>query len=188
MSHPILGLEPVTPDPGGTHGQQVLEGVRARFGRALNVYSRMAVSPGMLETYLEGNQRFQRDSGFSPAELQVVYLTISHFNRCDYCIAAHSRSAALVAKMPEPEIKSLRDGQPLADLHLEALRGFTEKLLRNGGRVSVADVAEFVSAGFREEQVVEIVFAIGLKTMTNWTNHLFETPLDDYLESYAWHG
>jgi hypothetical protein len=36
-----------------------------------NMYAGMANSPGLLETYMDGYDRFRKDSGLTPAELSV---------------------------------------------------------------------------------------------------------------------
>ena len=55
-----------------------------------NMYADMANSPSALETYGVGYNFFRSDSGFTPVEQEVVFLTISHENGCEYCMAAHS--------------------------------------------------------------------------------------------------
>ncbi len=62
----------------------------AATGMVPNMYGVMANSPGLLATYLDGYQRFRIGSGFTPAEQETVFLTISGYNACDYCMAAHS--------------------------------------------------------------------------------------------------
>jgi AhpD family alkylhydroperoxidase len=54
------------------------------------MYAVMANSPGLLETYATGYAAFREASGFTPAEQEVVLLTVSHENGCEYCVAAHS--------------------------------------------------------------------------------------------------
>eukprot|EP01030_Chromulinospumella_sphaerica_P032223 gene32223-32946_t len=44
--------------------------------------------------------------------------------------------------------------------------------------LSHAEIAAFVAAGFTRAQALDVVLAVGLKTMSNYVNHLAETPLD----------
>lgn len=46
------------------------------------MYANMVNSRGLLERYLFGYDRFRKESGFSPAEQEVVFLTISRENGC----------------------------------------------------------------------------------------------------------
>lgn len=37
---------------------------------------------------------------------------------------------------------------------------------------------KLLDAGYDEQHLLSIVLAIGIKTLSNYTNHLFDTPLD----------
>jgi AhpD family alkylhydroperoxidase len=146
----------------------------------------MANSPGLLETYLDGYHRFRTDSGFTPAEQEVVFLTISRSNACEYCVAAHSLIADQISKVPPPVTEALRDARSIPDSKLAALSTFTHTLLVTHGLPSKADVHAFLAAGFEERQVLEIILAIAVKTLSNYANHLFHTPLDDMFARREW--
>ena len=45
---------------------------------------------------------------------------------------------------------------------------------------------EFVEAGFSNRHVLDIVLAISHKVISNYTNHLVETPLDDRFSANRW--
>ncbi len=70
-----------------------IEAVIEKNGRLPNMYAYMINSPGVLETYLYGYERFRKESGFNPPEQEVIFLTISYENECEYCMAAHSMIA-----------------------------------------------------------------------------------------------
>jgi len=44
----------------------------------------------------------------------------------------------------------------------------------------------FLSAGYGERQILEIVLAMAVKTLSNYANHLFHTPLDPAFEGRPW--
>jgi AhpD family alkylhydroperoxidase len=150
------------------------------------MYANMVNSPGLLETYLFGYDRFRSQSGFSPAEQEVVFLTISRENGCHYCVAAHSMLAEKKSGVPREVISAIRDGTPIPDLRLAALHHFTRTLLAKHGWVDRTEVGRFVAAGFEEHQVLEIVLAVAVKTLSNWSNHMFETQVDDLFAPWAW--
>jgi AhpD family alkylhydroperoxidase len=138
------------------------------------------------ETYLFGYDRFRKDSGFTPAEQEVVFLTISRENGCHYCVAAHSTLADKSSGVPREVTDAIRDGDPIPDPKLRALSEFTRSLLSKRGFADRADLQRFVAAGYREEQVLEVVLAIAVKTLSNWSNHLFDTPVDPMFGDRAW--
>jgi uncharacterized peroxidase-related enzyme len=166
--------------------RDVLEKAKEQVGFLPNMYANMVNSPGLLETYLFGYDRFRKESGFSPAEQEVVFLTISRENGCHYCVAAHSMIAEKMSGVPKTVIRAIRNGTPIPDSRLAALNDFTRTLLEKRGWVDRTDVGRFVGAGFREDQVLEIVLAMAVKTLSNWSNHMFETQVDDMFAGWAW--
>lgn len=164
----------------------VLERAKAQVGFIPNMYAGMANSPGLLETYLDGYDRFRKDSGFTPAEQEIVFLTVSRGNGCDYCMAAHSVIADQMSRVPPSVTEAIREGRAIPDSKLAALSVFTDTLLANRGLPSRADVQAFLSAGYQERHVLEIILAIAVKTLSNYSNHLFHTPLDEVFAKREW--
>lgn len=166
--------------------RQVLEQAKKQVGFIPNMYARMANSPGLLETYLFGYERFRKSSGFSPAEQEVVFLTVSRENGCHYCVAAHSTLADKASGVPREVTDAIRDGEPIPDWKLSALSELTRILLSKRGWADRSDVDRFMAAGYREEQVLEVVLAVAVKTLSNWSNHLFATPVDAMFADREW--
>lgn len=163
-----------------------LERAKKATGFIPNMYAGMANSPGMLETYLDGYGRFRTDSGFTPVEQEVVLLAISQGNACEYCVAAHSFVAEKFSKVPAAVIEAIRDGRPVADARLEALRRMTAVLLYTRGLPTIADVQAFLAAGYEERHLLEIILAIAVKTLSNYANHLLHTPVDAMFAGREW--
>jgi uncharacterized peroxidase-related enzyme len=163
----------------------VLAKVKARTGRIPNMYARMANVPGLLETYLAGSAALREHSGFSPGEQQIVLLAISRTNGCTYCVAVHSGLADM-AKVPAEVTDALRAGAPLPDARLDALATFVTTMVDTRGLPSRADVEAFLAAGFRESDILQVVLAVAVKTISNYTNHLFRTPVDEVFAHRSW--
>jgi len=58
--------------------------------------------------------------------------------------------------------------------------------VRTKGAIASADLNAFLSAGFAEKQALEVVLGVAIKVMSNYTNALAQTPLDDVVEPYRW--
>lgn len=162
----------------------LLEGAQKAFGFVPNLIGVLAESPAAAEAYLTLSQIFEKSS-LSPAECQGAILAISRYNECDYCMAVHSVIAS-TQKVPAEVIQAIRNDQPIVDGKLEALRTFATTVVDKRGWVSDDDVAAFLSAGFTHAQILEIILAASLKTLSNYANHVAETPLDDAFASRAW--
>jgi uncharacterized peroxidase-related enzyme len=156
--------------------KEPLEGAQKRMGMIPNMYTRMANSPGLLETYLFGDERFRKDSGFSRAEQEVVLLSISAENGCEYCVAAHSTIADTSSKVPREATDAIRSGTTIPDPKLRALAELARAIVVTRGRPTAQDVKAFLDAGYSERQLLEVVLAVSVKTISNYVNHLFETP------------
>ena len=44
----------------------------------------------------------------------------------------------------------------------------------------------FFAAGYTSRHLLEVVLSVGFKTLSNFTNHIAETPLDQNFQSFAW--
>lgn len=74
----------------------------------------------------------------------------------------------------------------IPDLKLAALNHFTRTLLEKRGWVDRTDVGRFVAANLEENQLLEIVLAVAVKTLSHGSNHMFETQVDDMVVKWAW--
>ena len=161
-----------------------LEDAEEGFGFIPNLLGVMAASPELLEAYLTLSGLFEK-SGLDERAQQVVLLTISRNNRCAYCVAAHS-AGAKQAGLADDQIQALRDGGSLEDEALEALRAYTQKVFDERGWVSEDDVGALMDSGWERRTALDVVLAFGMKTLSNYTNHVAETPLDDAFSDFRW--
>jgi uncharacterized peroxidase-related enzyme len=181
-----MTLPPQTLDNAEPRAKALLEAAKAQVGFVPNMYTGMANSPGLLETYLDGYERFRKHSGLTSAEQEVVFLTISRGNGCEYCVAAHSVLADKMSKVPPAVTDAIRDGGAIPDARLAALSLFTEVMRSTRGLPSKAQVQAFLDAGYEERQVLEIILGIAVKTISNYSNHLFHTPVDGMFAGRVW--
>lgn len=162
-----------------------LQAAKDAYGAVPNLYRGLAASPATLKVYLGMNEALKEHGQLSPIEQQVVYLTVSAENGCTYCMGAHSVLADM-AQMPEQTLIALREQRPLPDSRLDALRKFTLSMMRHRGWVPEQDVAEFQAAGFDQRHLLEVLTIMAQKTISNYYNHIAETPLDPMFEKRVW--
>ncbi len=162
----------------------LLEGSKKSFGMIPNLHAVMAEAPGLLEA----NQTLHRlfsESSFNADEITVVWQTINVENECHYCVPAHTGIAKSM-KVSDEVIDALREETALPDDKLEALRTFTLKVMRQHGNLSEEDVKAFLDAGYQQRHVLEVILGLAQKVMSNYTNHLAETPVDKPFEKFSW--
>jgi len=66
------------------------------------------------------------------------------------------------------------------------LSDFTKVMLNKRGNPTDSDVAQFLAAGFSEHHILAVILAIAVKTISNYSNHVFHTPVDCPFASFAW--
>lgn len=157
---------------------EILKNSKHRLGFIPNLYAMMANSEGLLSTYITGDENFRQFSRFTPVEQEIIYLAISLENKCDYCVSAHTAIAKNMTKIPEEIIDILKKSGELKDKKLNAVFKFTKFLVNHRGWADKDDVDAFLAAGYTEQDVLYIILAIGVKTLSNYMNHLTHTPVD----------
>ncbi len=181
-----LSLPPISIEQAGMNVKKTLETAEKNLGFLPNMYKNMAHSPALLKSYLQAYQLFRNESAFSAAEQEIIFLTVSRENACEYCVAAHSAIAIDYSGVPMQTVDSIRNGEAIDDTKAAALRAFTRVMLDSKGRPPRGDVIAFLEAGFTERHVLEIIVAIAVKTMSNYANHLFQTEVDDAFAEWSW--
>ncbi|HCW91980.1 MAG TPA: carboxymuconolactone decarboxylase [Marinobacter sp.] len=162
----------------------LLEASQKEMGMIPNLHAVMAESPSVLEAYQTLHQLFL-DSSFDDDEKTVVWQTINVENACHYCVPAHTGIAKMM-KVSDDITDALRDEKPLPNDRLEALRTFTLAMMNKRGNVSEEDLQAFHDAGYSRQQVLEVILGLSQKTLSNYTNHIAETPVDKPFEKFRW--
>ena len=174
----------LTPENAPQKSADILTSFKKKFGFIPNMQRAMALSPETLTCYLSSFDEFAKTS-FSAIEREVVLIATSVENNCTYCVAGHT-GLAKRADMPADVLEALRAGTPLPDPKLNALRDFTQTMVLKRGLVEEADVARFLSAGYNQQQLLEVVLGVAHKTISNYVNQLVKAPLDDAFKSNEW--
>ena len=168
-----------SPEP----SKPLLEKSQKGFGMIPNLHAVLAESPAALEAYQELGRLFQQTS-FNKDELTVVWQTVNAEHDCHYCLPAHTAVAHSMG-VDAGLIEAMHNGLALPDEKLQTLKDTTLALVRNRGRLSDAELAAFTAAGYGQQQLLEIVLGISQKVISNYVNHLAETPLDEPFKKFA---
>lgn len=154
------------------------------FGMVPGLHAVMAEAPGLLDAYQQVHELFL-NSSFDKDETTVVWQTVNVENNCHYCVPAHTGIAKAMG-VDDAITEALRNETPLPNARLEALRDFTLSVVRDHGNVDDAKVQAFLDAGFTKRNILEVVLGYAQKVMSNYTNHLAQTPVDKPFQKFAW--
>lgn len=166
------------------NSKEILSGAKKQLGFIPNLFGIMSEAPAALKAYTGLSDSFD-SSSFSATEKQIVLLATSYINSCHYCMAVHSTLSQMF-KIPQEIIESLRDNKPINDAKLESLRQFTIAVVEKRGWVSEEDIAKFTTAGYSNAQILEVLVGVAQKTLSNYTSHIANTPLDAAFEPNKW--
>ncbi len=164
--------------------QPLLQGAKDALGFVPNLFATMAESPAQLEGYLTLAGIFDKSS-FNETERQIVLMTNNRLNGCVYCMSAHT-ALSKMGGVADDVIESLRTGTSIADDKLEALRQFAIVINETRGWPEQSDLDAFLNAGYTQQNVLEVILGTSLKVISNYTNHIAETELDDAFKAVAW--
>lgn len=163
-----------------------LADTKESLGMIPNLHGIFAESPQTYHAYQALTEQFHNTS-LSTTVQHVVLLTASRQNSCHYCMAAHT-ALAQQAGVDEEIITAIREDKPVPDDAAETVRRFTQAVVTHRGIVPEGETADFLAAGFTRRQILDVVLGVTMKTLSNYTNHLAETPVDDAFQAHSWGG
>jgi uncharacterized peroxidase-related enzyme len=182
----INGFKLHDPSTAPTDSTETLDRVQKSWGLIPNLHRVLAESPAALEAYAT-LWNIAEKTAFTPQERNIAYIAIIYENECTYCMAGHTNLSRMAKVEPEA-ITAVREGRPIADPKLQALRQFAAKVTRNRGVVSEADVSAFKAAGYDNRAMLDVLVLAATKLISNYTNHLAQTPLDAFMKGAEWNA
>lgn len=168
-------IQPVAYESAGGKAKELMDNVHCQWGMVPNLLRTFAHAPAVLQGYLGMADALA--GGVLPAKLrEQIALTVAERNGCDYCLAAHSAIGKSVG-LSEDSIADSRRGTS-ADSKQNAALGFARHLVEYRARVNDDHVDRLRSAGYSEQEIVEIIAHVALNIFTNYFNHVAGTELD----------
>lgn len=153
----------------------ILDQIQGAFGATPNMFRAAANSLAALKSMWGSFGAL--GSGVLGARLgEQIAVAVGNRNQCEYCLAAHT-VLGQAAGASASEMSAAQVGESTDQKTAAALR-FALKLVNDRAQVSDADVAALRSAGFDDEQIVEIVAHVALNLFTNYLNIALAVPLD----------
>lgn len=178
-----LNLENTTFSP---RTSEILLQTQKGLGFVPNMYTNMGVNTALLDAYTYSYNSFRANSGFTPAEQEVVFLSVAYENNCEYCMAAHSFVGDKMTNVPVAVTDAIREGLAIPDKKYAALSTLTRLLTANRGIVAQEAIDDFFEAGYSAAHVLGIIAGIAIKTMSNYANHITDPEVDAAFAGRKW--
>jgi len=155
--------------------QPLLAQIHQAFGATPNMFKAVSNSPAALQSMWGAFGALGKGSLGSKLGEQLA-VAIANRNSCEYCLAAHT-VLGQKAGASAAEMTSAQSGQS-EDARTAAALGFALKVVERRAQLDDADVAALRSAGFGDEQIVEILAHVALNLFTNYINVALDVPVD----------
>ena len=161
------------------YADQVHDKATDALGFVPNLITEMTKeNPAVGDAYLTAQGIIQEGGVLSSAEQQAVILAVSSYNDCHYCTKAHA-VADQQAGLDAETTATINEGGLPEDDRLKSLVRATRRILGKRGWLSGGDEEEFEDLGLGRPELYEIVGLVGIKTMSNYINHVAETEVDE---------
>lgn len=181
-----ISLEPKQIENAPEISNKILENTKMGLGMIPNMFSTMANNPALLDAYSYSYKTFRENAGFTSQEQEIIFLSIAFENECEYCMAAHSFVADMMSKVPTEVTDAIRNNSEIEDAKYKALSLFSRVMTVKRGNPSQEEIDAFLNAGYTENHILGVITAIGVKTMSNYFNHVFNTPVDNAFKGRTW--
>lgn len=165
-------IEPTTTT---TARRELLGQIHGAFGATPNMFRVVANSPAALRSMWAA---FGALGGgvIAPKLGEQIAVAVANRNGCGYCLAAHTALGRKAGASSE-EMSTAQTGAS-NDPRTAAALAFALDLVERRGQVDASSIDKVRSAGFTDEEIVEILAHVALNLFTNYVNNAFDVPID----------
>jgi len=154
--------------------QAIFDNLKGALSFVPNIYAAMAHSDHALKSYLDFSNT---KTSFSKKEKEVIDLAVSEVNGCHYCQSAHTAIAKMNGFNDE-QILELRKGGASWDPKLDVLSKTSKSISEKRGKIDATEVENFYAAGYTKANLVDLVVAVGIISITNTFHNVTDVAID----------
>jgi len=164
--------------------QAALEKVQQHYNFVPNALGALAESPESVLSYLALDDLVHKNT-LTDEQRHIAFLAITREYECGYCVAAHTAFAQM-GEVDGQTVQNVREGKPLSDPKLEALRKFVTEMVRTGCQVGENEVSSFLEQGYTRRNILELTTMMANKLIAVYANRIMGTDLDEMLQPAEW--
>lgn len=151
--------------------KQLLADIAETFGSIPSVLGVMANSSLALQSYQRLSVLFSL-SDFTPLEVHGIHLTIIREEGSTDLCAEHTSLVNGWFGIPASVTDAICAGDPTGKNKLDVLLETTRQLVQEKGALSNDTRQRFIAAGYNENQLIDLLVPIAMKTMTSYLERL----------------
>ena len=161
-----------------------LQALDSAFGFIPNIAGAMSTSPVLIDS-LVGLFGKVHGGSFGEAEIQILLLTNAVTNGSEWAVAFHT-ALALGQGIEAEDVEAIRQGGvPKAARHA-ALSTLARGLIETRGKLDDAAIDAFLTAGFEQSHLLEVIAVVAASTITNYTGSVTRPPLEAAFQPHRW--
>ncbi len=157
--------------------EETLAEIKKDFGFVPNLLQEMSKSPAAPLVYTK-TEGIMHGALLTAKERQVVQLTVSLFNDCQYCSSMHSKFSEINGVSHE-DVLAIRNGETPKDKHVGNLVWGTQTILEKRGHLSEKELEIMEDMGIDRARLYEILAHIGRKMIANYAVYIIKPELDE---------
>lgn len=139
--------------------KRAYEEVLRTRGKISNIMRAQSLNPNVLRSHLELYVTlFFGKSGLSRAEREMIAVTLSAGNRCNYCVAHHGEALSFYLK-DRDQLEVFKQGQQPMDLpqRTKSLIDYALRLTLDPGGVVMEDLEALRRMGISDSEILDLV-------------------------------
>ncbi|MFJ3309656.1 carboxymuconolactone decarboxylase family protein [Streptomyces sp. NPDC086549] len=169
----MSALPQINPAEATGEAATLLAELKRSIGSVPNMAKAMANSPALLKGWMSLSGALA--GGVLPTAVRErLALASAEYNRCTYCLSAHTFLGKNVAKLDSDEIERARHAES-TDPHAAALLTLSDAITRGRGTVDETTLKTARAAGVTDAEIAEVVGNLALNILTNYFNIVADT-------------
>ncbi len=161
-----------------------LQALQSAFGFIPNIAGAMSTSPVLIDSLVALFGKVHGGS-FGEQEIQILLLTNAVTNSCDWAVAFHS-ALALEQGIDAGDVEAIRARGVPRDPRHAALSILARTLIETRGKLDDKAIEAFLSAGFDQRHLLEVIAVVAASTITNYTGSVTRPPLEAPFQAHEW--
>ncbi|MEV6056277.1 carboxymuconolactone decarboxylase family protein [Streptomyces sp. NPDC052107] len=166
-------LPQINPAEATGEAATLLAELKKNIGSVPNMAKVMANSPALLKGWM-GLSDALAGGVLPPAVRERLSLASAEYNRCSYCLSAHTFLGKNVTKLAPDEIERARRAES-SDPHAAALLSLFDAIARGRGSIDETALKSARAAGVTDAEIAEVVGNLALNILTNYFNIVADT-------------
>jgi AhpD family alkylhydroperoxidase len=153
----------------------VFDMLKKTSGKVPDLYATIGYSANALGSYLDF-VKAQSKSTFHAKDREAVYLIVSQFNNCEYCLSSHTITAIRFG-WTEEETLLLRAGE-YPEKKWKVIYALIGSVIENRGEVNDQILDSFFELGYDNKVLIDLMVLINLMCFTNYVYRLTKIPIN----------